>query len=312
MSRRLGGFCCESITSSLRAIDIRTKQTANRDCLIKKLKLLGWTQQEIADTVGLTQQAVSKITTNGDFAKSCNQIRAFLKQGKDMTWITEHYSIDAKLAWALRLWGMTDDERAEAVRKTSHKDNVPLLLHEGYTFEEIAQLETQDNENDEYHEKVSVVDVWSEYARLRDEEGWTQEKIARAKGVSQAIVSYRLKLHDNLPNEIKGFITQGNLEETHCREISQLSLELYFSSWLTTESLWLDLAETAVEKSLSVKKLKEQHIDRWKKVIEKAEDPYNKLDEELTLNCNFLPAMTYNLTLCQILSKYQNMPNKKA
>ena len=32
----------------------------------------------------------------------------------------------------------------------------------------IARLEMQDNENDEYHVKVSVVDVCAEYARLRD------------------------------------------------------------------------------------------------------------------------------------------------
>jgi site-specific DNA-methyltransferase (adenine-specific) len=169
--------------------------------------------------------------------------------------------------------------RLEAVRQTSHKDNVPLLLHEGFTIDEIVSLETQDNKNDEYHTKISVVDVWAEYARLRDEEGWTQERIASAKGISQPMVTYRLKLHDKLPEEIKKFITQGKLEETHCREIINLSLELYFSPWLTTEQLWLKLAKKAIDGKLSVSQLK-QEVDRWKKILDKAKTTYTTIPEK--------------------------------
>jgi len=93
---------------------------------------------------------------------------------------------------------------------------------------------------------VPIVDVWAEYARLRDEEGWTQERIARAKRCTQAMVSYRLKLHDRLPEEIKKFITQDKLTEKHCREMLQLSPGLYFSPWFATEQLWLDLAKCSV------------------------------------------------------------------
>jgi len=54
-----------------------------------------------------------------------------------------------------------------------------------------------------------VVDVWTEYARLRDDEGWAQERIARAKGGSQGTVSLRLKFHDKLPMEIKEYIARA-------------------------------------------------------------------------------------------------------
>lgn len=120
--------------------------------------------------------------------------------------------------------------RLEAVKRTSEKNNVPLLLYEGYSDREIARLEAQDNKNDEYHEEVPIVDIWAEYARLRDEEGWTQKGIAEVKNVTQAMVSYRLRLNRKLPGTIKDFITQGELAETHCREILKLSLELYFFS----------------------------------------------------------------------------------
>jgi len=84
------------------------------------------------------------------------------------------------------LWGYYENgkyeifaggSRLEAAGKTSYRDKIPLFLHEGYTDEEIVQLEARDNEDDEYHVKVSIVDVWTEYARLRDEERWTQERI---------------------------------------------------------------------------------------------------------------------------------------
>ena len=47
-------------------------------------------------------------------------------------------------------------------------------------------LAEYDNENDEYHTPVSPVDIWAEYARLKSL-GWTQQRIAKAKGVSQQI-----------------------------------------------------------------------------------------------------------------------------
>ena len=46
-----------------------------------------------------------------------------------------------------------------------------------------------------YYTKVSPVEVWASYARLRDM-GWKQERIAKAKGVGRPTVTWRLKLHD--------------------------------------------------------------------------------------------------------------------
>ena len=91
---------------------------------------------------------------------------------------------------------------------------------------------------DEYHEPVSIVDTWASYQDLSDL-GWTQERIAQAKGLKQGIVSYRLKLNQ-LPEEIKDFISQGLLKEAHLTETLSLSVDLYFSPWLTTSQAQLE------------------------------------------------------------------------
>ena len=101
-----------------------------------------------------------------------------------------------------------------------------------------------------------MVDVWAEYARLRDEEGWIQEKIAKAKGATQKWVSERLKYHDKMPEEIKEIMRQEKITEGHLEKISILCVDAYFHAWLTTEQLWIDLAELAIDiKKLTGKKL---------------------------------------------------------
>lgn len=100
-------------------------------------------------------------------------------------------------------------------------------------------------ENDAYHEPVPIVQVWSSYAKL-SEQGWTQEKIGKAVGVKQSLVSKRLKLH-RLSGDIKNFIHQEKIDEAHLIEITQLFIDEYFSDWLTTQKAWLELAQKAVK-----------------------------------------------------------------
>jgi len=111
-----------------------------------------------------------------------------------------------------------------------------------------------------------VVDVWTEYARLRDDEGWTQERIAKAKGTNRTQVSRRLKWHDNVPKEINEYVHQEKLTEKHLEDITLLCIDAHFRDWLTTSGLWIALAELAIEKNSpspsSRKKLTERRIAR--------------------------------------------------
>jgi len=87
--------------------DIRFRQKAGRDTSIIRLSRLGWSQQRISKTVGVNQQRISQITNNANF---CN-IGNLLSLGHDMDYIARHYNMDLALAWAVRLEGMTDQER---------------------------------------------------------------------------------------------------------------------------------------------------------------------------------------------------------
>jgi len=87
--------------------DIRARQKAGRNTVILRLNRLGWTQEMISETVGLSQNRVSEIIGNTNFGNIDN----LLSQGHDMEYIARHYHMDLALIWALRLKGKTDQER---------------------------------------------------------------------------------------------------------------------------------------------------------------------------------------------------------
>lgn len=192
------------------------------------------------------------------------------------------------------LWAYQNEEgyavfaggsRLEAAQRAA-LDEVPIILHEGLTDEDKVRLAEQDNENDEYHEPVCPVDVWAHYAWL-SEQGWIQERIARAKGLrNHSLVSVRIKLH-RLPSTVKQFVIQGDIEEAHLREISSLLLEAQFSDWLVTEQVQFELVQKAVKDkskngSKSVKAVKAD-VKIWRAFIEEAENAYADFAKDITL-----------------------------
>lgn len=175
--------------------------------------------------------------------------------------------------------------RLEAAKRAGVK-SIPCVIHEGLEEDDIVRLADEDNENDEYHTKVSPVDVWAHYAYL-ESLGWKQQQIAEAKGLNNhTLVSVRLKLN-GLPDEVKNFVTQGFLEEAHLREICSLLLKSHFAPWLTSEQAWIELAEKAVHDkgkngNKTVKAVKAD-VDTWKAFIAEAESIYIALPESATL-----------------------------
>jgi ParB-like chromosome segregation protein Spo0J len=93
-------------------------------------------------------------------------------------------------------------------------------LHTGFSDEEIVRLSDEDNENDEYHKAVPCVDVWLSYKSLADA-GWTQERIAKAKGVSQSQVAKRLQ-YSELPQSVLAIIQRTTIGESFVAELSGL------------------------------------------------------------------------------------------
>lgn len=141
---------------------------------------------------------------------------------------------------------------------------VDVVLHEGYTWEEISRLSDQDNENDEYHQPVRPMDVWAEYARLRDEEGWTQDAIARAKAVTKSMVSMRIKWHEGLPDTIKALVGSSNsiLTEGHIQAVfTEVQTFELLAPWADTPAWRITDLEAAIQKKWSVRQL----ADQWQK-----------------------------------------------
>lgn len=136
--------------------------------------------------------------------------------------------------------------RLEAVKRTT-VDTVPVVLHEGFSDDEIVGLADQDNENDEYHASVPIVDVWLEYKRLYELWG-NQQRVADAKGVNQATVALRLQFASFPQAILNSFITNDFLKEGHAREIRQLLHCNNLSPWLTRDDAMLEVLQSVIAK----------------------------------------------------------------
>lgn len=161
-------------------------------------------------------------------------------------------------------------------------ETLPIVLHEGYSEDELTRLADEDNENDEYHSPVSVVDVWMDYKRLADA-GWTQQRIADAKGVNRAQVAMRLQYAEFPQSVVAAFVKNDFLKEGHVAEIRQLLNFNNLSPWRTFESVALlvidDVLDKVRVKAPTALQFK-QEVERQNAITELAQDLYTKLDDE--------------------------------
>lgn len=167
--------------------------------------------------------------------------------------------------------------RLLAIQRTTI-DTVPVVLHEGYSEEEIVGLADQDNENDEYHRPVPLVDAWMDYKRLADM-GWTQQRIADAKGVSQSIVKFRLAFAEFSPNVLTAFSTNDFLREGHAREIRELVHCTNLTPWLDRETAMLEVIQAGIKKGGTARHFAEQ-VEHYNGLMTLAQEQMNALPAE--------------------------------
>ena len=131
--------------------------------------MLGWTQQEIGEKVGLSQKQISNISNSADVGKITKELQTYLSQSKSMEWIAEHYSVDMLLLWAIRQQeratekriavrlsrlGWKQEEIGEVIGKTRERvsqivnnvdSNIIYNFHqEGKTIAEISSISDLD------------------------------------------------------------------------------------------------------------------------------------------------------------------------
>lgn len=162
--------------------------------------------------------------------------------------------------------------------------SVPVVVYVDASDEDVARLADVDNENDEYHRPVPIVDVWAEYARL-SEAGWTQQRIADAKGCGVPMVSRRVGWHESLPPEARKATCDGTLDEGHLEAVSSLTCDVAsFHNWLTTTQAQTELVAEVLGKHRgstvgakpTVATVREA-AKRWKSFIRLAEQRYAEL-----------------------------------
>lgn len=99
-----------------------------------------------------------------------------------------------------------------------------------------------------HHRPVPIVDVWAEYARL-SEAGWTQQRIADAKGCDRAQVARRVNWHDALPQVARTAVCDGTLDEGHLEAISSAVCDVaQLNHWLTTTQAQTELVAEVLGK----------------------------------------------------------------
>lgn len=154
---------------------------------------------------------------------------------------------------------------------------VPCVVHEGLTEADIVRLAYQDNENDEYHAPVSIVDVWANYAALAWQ-GWTQKQIGDAVGTDQATVSRRLK-YNLLDPLVKRFMEQDSISEGHLKEFDLIWNVPYLDGWLDKNTAMLELCQIAAKDKLTVRDTK-KIVEQWKAFIDLATKSHDALPEQ--------------------------------
>lgn len=121
--------------------------------------------------------------------------------------------------------------------------------HNEFPATEAPRLADEDNENDEYHPPVPILDVWAEYYRLWKELGWIQQQIADAKAIHTETVRIRCKLHESCPDIAKKGTQDGILDEGHLIAIIAVAQDvLGLSPWLTSEQAQTELTKTILDK----------------------------------------------------------------
>jgi ParB family chromosome partitioning protein len=182
--------------------------------------------------------------------------------------VDSHYEVFA---------GGTRFESAKLAKLTE----IPVVLHEGFTEDEIVKLSEEDNENDEYHTIVNIVDVWLSYKALADI-GWTQARIAKAKGVAQTFVSFRLKLADLPEKALDQFITKEILNEGQARELLNLLHCNNLEVWLSRETAMVEIIESVLknDKDKITAKVFAKEVEKYNALIKTVQEKYDGLETE--------------------------------
>ncbi len=91
---------------------------------------------------------------------------------------------------------------------------------------------------------MPLVDVWADYKRLY-ERGWTQERIAKAKGVARSTVAERISW-SSFPPGVLGIVETAGLNEGQIRELSKFDK---LTPYLPDETALLNILDNVLTRT---------------------------------------------------------------
>jgi len=107
--------------------DIRARQRGTRNNLIYRLNFMGWTQEMIAEKVGMSREGIRDII-NGEksnFGKIANDY----KSGKSIEEIAKFYGLDLITTWTIILQGKDDLTRFKMFGRKEYQNDAPKLYN---------------------------------------------------------------------------------------------------------------------------------------------------------------------------------------
>ncbi len=132
--------------------------------------------------------------------------------------------------------------------KRANLPEVYIAIYEGLTDPQIIQLSDKDNDDDEAHTQICVVDRW-QWCQTLQGLGWSQAGIATAKNVKERSVYYWLQ-YANFPQSILDqFCTKDFLKESHARELVNFAQCANLAPFVTAELMTLEVIELAVARA---------------------------------------------------------------
>lgn len=142
-------------TASNYVADLIAKRKEEQKFIAYRLYLLGWTQEEIGESIGITQQGYNKqfLQQNGnsenipiscknsltglpalsEFGKLESQVKEALDSGIPHLDVAERFNMPLILVWAIDLHGKTDQQRLERL-------NIPVQPYDVWNFAKCNDL----------------------------------------------------------------------------------------------------------------------------------------------------------------------------
>jgi len=109
--------------------DILSRKRMTRDALIYKLYLLGWTQREIGELLGIARSTVAENVGKWNKFYFPTLLSDFYDKGKSIDEIAEYYGLDITLTWGIILQGKDDLERFRLFGKPEYQDHAPKIYN---------------------------------------------------------------------------------------------------------------------------------------------------------------------------------------